>query len=245
MLLGKAGTDGSRVGICPLERERPALVGLHGIDAAARPAVNHAEAVRPGCRAPACRQPRPAPYHPACRGRRGRTCNCPTFLRTCIRPPDFAIRHLGQLGRLYFDLRLAGNASSQDERGKCRKHHETDADMCTCFSMCVDSFLLFPSADIIPQSGAPRTRSAPPCQNKNRPESVSIQDLLFWRRGKSAALPKGGPSRGALRLLRSSRYALTQPDAFGAGASRDGHSQYSQEIKQSVACECGEWKVTF
>ena len=39
------------------------------------------------------------------------------------------------------------------------------------------------------------------------------------------------PSRGALRLLRSSRFALTQPDAFGAGASRDGHSQYSQEIK--------------
>ena len=32
----------------------------------------------------------------------------------------------------------------------------------------------------------------------------------------------GVPSRGALRLLRSSRYALTQPDAFGAGASRDG-----------------------
>ena len=26
--------------------------------------------------------------------------------------------------------------------------------------------------------------------------------------------PTGGPSRGALRLLRSSRYALTQPDAF-------------------------------
>ena len=35
-------------------------------------------------------------------------------------------------------------------------------------------------------------------------------------------VPLGGPSRGALRLLRSSRYALTQPDAFGAGASRDG-----------------------
>ena len=34
----------------------------------------------------------------------------------------------------------------------------------------------------------------------------------------------GGPSRGALRLLRSSRYALTQPDAFGAGASRDGQA---------------------
>ena len=33
---------------------------------------------------------------------------------------------------------------------------------------------------------------------------------------------QGVPSRGALRLLRSSRYALTQPDAFGAGASRDG-----------------------
>ena len=36
--LGDTGADGSRVGICPLERERPALVGLHGIDAAARPA---------------------------------------------------------------------------------------------------------------------------------------------------------------------------------------------------------------
>ncbi len=47
----------------------------------------------------------------------------------------------------------------------------------------------------------------------------------------AAETHKGGPSRGALRLLRSSRYALTQPDAFGAGASRDGHSQYSQEIK--------------
>ena len=34
----------------------------------------------------------------------------------------------------------------------------------------------------------------------------------------------GGPSRGALRLLLSSRYALTQPDAFGAGASRDGQA---------------------
>ena len=29
---------------------------------------------------------------------------------------------------------------------------------------------------------------------------------------------QGVPSRGALRLLRSSRFALTQPDAFGAGA---------------------------
>ena len=37
-------------------------------------------------------------------------------------------------------------------------------------------------------------------------------------------VPLGGPSRGALRLLRSSRYALTQPDAFGAGASRDGQA---------------------
>jgi hypothetical protein len=36
--LGKAGADGSRVGICPLERERPALVGFNGIDAAALPA---------------------------------------------------------------------------------------------------------------------------------------------------------------------------------------------------------------
>ncbi len=44
--------------------------------------------------------------------------------------------------------------------------------------------------------------------------------------------PTGGPSRGALRLLRSSRYALTQPDAFGAGASRDGHSQLSHTIKR-------------
>ena len=44
--------------------------------------------------------------------------------------------------------------------------------------------------------------------------------------------PTGGPSRGALRLLRSSRYALTQPDAFGAGASRDGHSQLSHTLKR-------------
>ena len=44
--------------------------------------------------------------------------------------------------------------------------------------------------------------------------------------------PTGGPSRGALRLLRSSRYALTQPDAFGAGASRDGHLQLSHRIKR-------------
>ena len=29
---------------------------------------------------------------------------------------------------------------------------------------------------------------------------------------------QGVPSRGALRLLRSSRFALTRPDAFGAGA---------------------------
>ena len=33
---------------------------------------------------------------------------------------------------------------------------------------------------------------------------------------------QGGPSRGAWRLLRSSRYALTQPDRFATGASRDG-----------------------
>ena len=50
-----------------------------------------------------------------------------------VRPPDSAIRHLGQFGRLYFDLRLAGNASSQDERGKCRKCREADADMCHLF----------------------------------------------------------------------------------------------------------------
>ena len=57
--------------------------------------------------------------------------------------------------------------------------------------------------------------------------------------------PTGGPSRGALRLLRSSRYALTQPDAFGAGASRDGHSQLSHRIKKSGAREKSEWKMTF
>ena len=44
--------------------------------------------------------------------------------------------------------------------------------------------------------------------------------------------PTGGPPRGALRLLRSSRYAFTQPDAFGAGASRDGHSRLSHRIKK-------------
>ena len=41
-------------------------------------------------------------------------------------------------------------------------------------------------------------------------------------------VPLGGPSRGALRLLRSSRYALTQPDAFGAGASRDGLRRFDK-----------------
>jgi hypothetical protein len=48
-----------------------------------------------------------------------------------------------------------------------------------------------------------------------------------------------------LRLLRSSRYALTQPDAFGAGASRDGHSQLSHRIKKSGAREKSEWKMAF
>ena len=47
--------------------------------------------------------------------------------------------------------------------------------------------------------------------------------LLIERRSHHTS-PTGGPSRGALRLLRSSRYALTQPDAFGAGASRDGQA---------------------
>ncbi len=32
---------------------------------------------------------------------------------------------------------------------------------------------------------------------------------------------------------------------LGGPSLRDGHSQSSQEIKQSGACEGGEWKVAF
>ena len=44
---------------------------------------------------------------------------------------------------------------------------------------------------------------------------------------------QGVPSRGALRLLRSSRYALTQPDAFGAGASRDGTRKDREHAREA------------
>ena len=52
-------------------------------------------------------------------------------------------------------------------------------------------------------------------------------DALNVRYGKgkvfSARLSlRSACSRGALRLLRSSRYARTQPDAFGAGSSPHG-----------------------
>ena len=56
-----------------------------------------------------------------------------------------------------------------------------------------------------------------------------------------------GPSRGLLRPCFARLLALLvgQPDAFGAGASRDGHSQLSHRIKKSGACEKSEWKMTF
>ena len=71
-----------------------------------------------------------------------------------------------------------------------------------------------------------------PLRHELRAPQPSASDTkrrsLPWRRGfqprQICRVAQGGPSRGALRLLRSSRYALTQPDAFGAGASRDGQS---------------------
>ena len=62
-------------------------------------------------------------------------------------------------------------------------------------------------------------------QKSRRPQSAQKSRTLLRLSLRESS------SRGALRLLRSSRYALTQPDAFGAGASRDGHSQLSHRIK--------------
>ena len=64
-------------------------------------------------------------------------------------------------------------------------------------------------------------------------QCTTPQDRCNGRVGRSASCDRyAAQSRGALRLLRSSRYALTQPDACGAGASRS--------FGQPDACGVGE-----
>ena len=73
-----------------------------------------------------------------------------------------------------------------------------------------------------PHAGEGRSSLRPPI----RSQQVAPLPTRTWRhktggsRSASCDLASQGSSRGALRLLRSSRSALTRPDRYAAGASR-------------------------